>query len=95
MKLICKRNETQLKGIYKKQIREYEEKHNIKLNQEEISNELLPEIMTLRKTMKPKRATQKYDMSNFKIITPNTEWWFNLIIKSLFSFVFIWVRNKK
>ena len=52
---------------------EYEEKHNIKINQEEISDELLTEIMTSRKTMKPKRATQKYDISNFKIITPNTE----------------------
>ena len=59
--------------VQKKKMSEYEEKHNIKINQQEISDELLTEIMTSRKTMKPKRATQKYDISNFKIIIPNTE----------------------
>ena len=67
-----KRDATQ-RYLQKKKIREYEEKHNIKLNQEEISDELLTEIMTTRKAMKPKRATQQYDMSNFKIITPKSE----------------------
>ena len=59
--------------LQKRKIQEYEEKHNIKLNQAEISEELLTEIMTSRKALKPKRATQKYDMSKFKIITPNSE----------------------
>ena len=45
--------------------------------------------MNAKKPFKAKPGTHKYDMSKFKIIKPmDDEWWFELIIKSLLSFVF-------
>ena len=56
--------------IQKKKIREYEEVNNIKLNPDELTEELLSEIMNAKKPFKAKRGTPKYDMSKFKIIKP-------------------------
>ena len=68
-----KKREASQRHLQKKKTREYEEKHNIKLNPDEISEELLTEIMKSRKAVKPKHGTQKCHVSKFKIIAPITE----------------------
>ena len=54
----------------KKKIREYEAMHNIKISPDEMTEELLSEILNAKKPLKAKRGTPKYDMSKFKIIKP-------------------------
>ena len=56
-----KKRESALRHNQRKKIKEYEEANNIKLNPDELTEELL---------FKAKRSTPKYDMSKFKIIKP-------------------------
>ena len=57
----------------KKKIKEYEEANNIKISPDEMTEDLLSEIMNAKTPWKAKRGTPKYDMSNFKIIMPMSE----------------------
>ena len=65
-----KKRESALRHNQRKKIKEYEEANNIKLNPDELTEELLSEIMNAKKPFKAKRGTPKYDMSKFKIIKP-------------------------
>ena len=42
--------------------------HNIKISPDEMTEELLSEILNAKKPLKAKRGTPKYDMSKLKII---------------------------
>ena len=69
-KYMQKKRESALRHNQRKKIKEYEEANNIKLNPDELTEELLSEIMNAKKPFKAKRGTPKYDMSKFKIIKP-------------------------
>ena len=69
-KYMQKKRESALRHNQRKKIKEYEEANNIKLNPDELTEELLSEIMNAKKRFKAKRGTPKYGMSKFKIIKP-------------------------
>ena len=70
MKIYANEKESAQRHNQKKKIREYEAMHNIKISPDEMTEELLSEILNAKKALKAKRGTPKYDMSKFKIIKP-------------------------
>ena len=68
-----KKRESAQRHLQKKKIKEYEEANNIKLNPDEINDELLSEILKAKKPMKSKHNLARYDIKNCKIIMPMSE----------------------
>ena len=70
MKNICKRSENLHYDTIRERRSRSMKKLTIKLNPDELTEELLSETMNAKKPFKAKRGTPKYDMSKFKIIKP-------------------------